>query len=379
MGQFLSLRTYSFPLFAGMLASVAIAVSPARADQASATATLEAKGIQVKASGLSLEKENELRAALKEVTNHRKELLKATRELARVQGAYDQVRAQITQLQQKKVEYSTQLAQVNATDPNNVALNNQLVGALNALDAQQSLLAQQEQKGEEELGAARRGWSDAREDYLQLVLDMRTIVNDIESQFEALAKDPEAQAAVTELNEAMNKEFTLEPSRAFAASVKRLESLEKDVLSESITLRRERNTLYVPVRINGKYSHEMVIDSGASLICLPSEVATKLGVSPTDDDPTVNLVMADGREIEGKLITLDEVRVGKFTVKNVEAAVLGPDAIHAESLLGMSFLGSFKFELDAKAGTLNMVDIEEANPDGEAAKSKPGRSRRKAG
>src|SRR5690606_38553418 len=119
-----------------------------------------------------------------------------------------------------------------------------------------------------------------------------------------------------------------------------------------------------------KYSQEMVVDSGASLICLPMSVATKLGVTPTEEDPVVTLVMADGREIQGRLIKLAEVRVGQFTVHDVEAAVLGEDATRAEPLLGMSFLGNFKFELDAKAGTLNMVDIEGANPDKEGPKPK---------
>ena len=68
----------------------------------------------------------------------------------------------------------------------------------------------------------------------------------------------------------------------------------------------------------------MVVDSGASLICLTGRVAKKLGVEPTADDPTITLVMADGRQIEGKRITIDEVRVGKFTVKKRRGGRLGP-------------------------------------------------------
>lgn len=354
--------------------TVACQAFPAMADEASATAKLEQHGLQVKPAGLSVEKEAELRTALKDVATLRKELLKATKALAQGQAGYDRVRAQITHLQRQQVEYSTQLAQVNANDPNNVSLNNKLVAALNAIDGQQKLAADQEKKAEEELSKLRQAWNEAREDYLQLVLDMRTIVNDVEAQFEQLAKNAEVQAAAKEIAAATGKELPIEPSRGFASIVKRLESLEKEVLSESIALRRERNTLWVPVKINDKYSQEMVVDSGASLICLPMSVATKLGVTPTEEDPVVTLVMADGREIEGRLIKLAEVRVGQFTVHDVEAAVLGEDATRAEPLLGMSFLGNFKFELDAKAGTLNMVDIEGANPDKEGPK--PKRSRR---
>ena len=54
---------------------------------------------------------------------------------------------------------------------------------------------------------------------------------------------------------------------------------------------------------------------------------------------------------------LASVRVGKFTVENVECAVLGDDAVAAEPLLGMSFLEHFKFEVDAAARKLTMVKV----------------------
>ena len=61
-------------------------------------------------------------------------------------------------------------------------------------------------------------------------------------------------------------------------------------------------------------------------------------------------------------MTIPSVRVGKFTAENVECAVLGADAISAELLLGMSFLGNFKFEINAQKGTLTMVKVETSDP-----------------
>ena len=63
---------------------------------------------------------------------------------------------------------------------------------------------------------------------------------------------------------------------------------------------------------------------------------------------------------------LPTVRVGKFTVDNVECAVLGEDATAAEPLLGMSFLEHFKFEVDAAAKKLTMVKV--AGTEGAVAK-----------
>jgi aspartyl protease family protein len=54
---------------------------------------------------------------------------------------------------------------------------------------------------------------------------------------------------------------------------------------------------------------------------------------------------------------LNTVRVGKFTVDNVECAVLGDEAVSAEPLLGMSFLEHFKFEIDSSAKKLTMVKV----------------------
>ena len=97
--------------------------------------------------------------------------------------------------------------------------------------------------------------------------------------------------------------------------------------------------------------------AGASLISLPQKTAKSFGLKPSASDETILLQLADGRTIQAKLMKLSEVRVGKFTLKDVECAVLGPEAIAAEPLLGMSFLGHFKFEIDAQAETLTMVKV----------------------
>jgi aspartyl protease family protein len=101
----------------------------------------------------------------------------------------------------------------------------------------------------------------------------------------------------------------------------------------------------------------MMVDSGASMISLPFALAEKMGLKPSQGDPKITLQLADGREIEGHRKIIPSVRVGKFTVEKVECAVLGEDAVNAEPLLGMSFLGHFKFELDTDAKTLTMVKI----------------------
>ena len=336
----------------------------------SAKATLEAAGFIVSGSRLTTEGERELSAAVRETSKLKKELLDATRELAGVRAKMDQFKGQMNALTRQQVQLSTQLANVR---PGDAATNNRLVGALQALQGQLDLLKGQVPQAEETLAKARGGWNKAREAYLAEVLKIRELANTATALHEESMKDEKLQAAVEELSEATGKEFTLEIPRTLASAIRKLEKIEDDVLTEAISLRRQRNTLYANVVVNGKYDKEMVVDSGASMVCLPLKVAKELGVDVTPDDPKIQLVMADGRTIEGTMVTLDEVRVGQFTVEDVEAAVLGPEATNAEPLLGMSFLGNFKFELDAKAGTLTMVNIEGANP----ADEKPTRGRKR--
>lgn len=93
------------------------------------------------------------------------------------------------------------------------------------------------------------------------------------------------------------------------------------------------------------------------MISLPFRTATSLGITAPPDARALQLVMADGRTIPGRLVKLARVRIGKFEAKNVEAAILDPVAKGAEPLLGMSFLENFKFEVDVNERTLRMLRV----------------------
>ena len=239
----------------------------------------------------------------------------------------------------------------------NVLRNNQLVGALQATEGQMELTREQIGNLEERTKAARVKANEAREAYIQFTLDARKLAGEITAEYESKTTDTDLIAAVEAYNKAAGKQFKLAPTPKFAAAERELKQIEETVLSESIPLVGEGQSV---ARVNvaiGKQSEEMVVDSGASLICLPFAMAEKLGLKPGPNDPVIHMSVADGSVIEGHRKVIPSVRVGKFEVKNVECAVLGPDAVNAPPLLGMSFLGHFKFELDSDAKTLTMVKI----------------------
>ncbi|MDZ7619303.1 MAG: retropepsin-like aspartic protease [Patescibacteria group bacterium] len=161
-------------------------------------------------------------------------------------------------------------------------------------------------------------------------------------------------------SEGQGKPAELAQTRTFLSAISRLRALEDTVLSESIALRRTSGeTLHVSVVINNEHTQEMVLDSGAGLVCLPNAMASAMGISVSSLNPKITLVLADGRQIDAHLVQLKSVRVGKFTVENVDCAVLSPEATHAVPLLGMSFLGNFKFEVDSAESKLTMVKVED--------------------
>jgi aspartyl protease family protein len=101
----------------------------------------------------------------------------------------------------------------------------------------------------------------------------------------------------------------------------------------------------------------MVVDSGASLICLPARIAAELGVVIPPNAPQMELVVANGDRIGARGVILPRVRIGEFEVENVDAAILDAAANSAEPLLGMSFLDHFKFEINAADRSLKMLRV----------------------
>jgi aspartyl protease family protein len=244
---------------------------------------------------------------------------------------------------------SAALAQVNANG-GSVQQNNLLVGQLSAIRTKLEQI-------EEQVESSRAKLAESRESYIEHLLGTREIVNGVEQKDAVAAADPQVKAALAKLSKDGN-EFALEPLGSFYRAQKELATLESQVLSDTIAARVESGNLFVSTQINGEHTIEMVVDSGASVVTLPYEMAVKAGLKPKDTDPDMQLQIADGSIISGKQITIPSLRVGKFTVENVEAAVLGPEAVSATPLLGMSFLSKFETKIDSERGQLILSRIE---------------------
>lgn len=118
-----------------------------------------------------------------------------------------------------------------------------------------------------------------------------------------------------------------------------LAALALPALATEIPLLRTSGVYTVPARLNGVVDLEFVLDSGASEVTIPAEVARRLVTSgtATPDDllPSATYMLADGRTVEHPRINIRVMEVAGIRVHNVTASVGQENGV---LLLGQSFL-----------------------------------------
>jgi clan AA aspartic protease (TIGR02281 family) len=337
-------------VLAALMATVLMAGLAAAADKPDDV--LKAKGIRKVGSGsLALVDETTLTKMLADALKLKKSAIEAAQVLAIGEHRAVHAKQLILEKTQQRRLIRAQLDQAR----DNVELHNKLVDALNELADQVTLLETTDFA--KEAKPLREAANTAREAYIEHVLGMRKLADKIERLYADLAEDAEVKGALDELNKAGGK-YALTPSRSFVANQKSLKKLEDAVLSETIPIRNDNDTFNVSTVLNGKYTKELCIDSGASLVTLPYKMAVEIGATPKAADQDVTLQLADGREIQAKLITLPSIRVGKFTVEKVECAVMPQNLPDSSAILGMSFLRNFSFKIDSDTSKLTMTKID---------------------
>lgn len=111
---------------------------------------------------------------------------------------------------------------------------------------------------------------------------------------------------------------------------------------ESIQMKKEDSGVYtVPCEVNG-LRLRFVLDTGASSVSISLTEANfmlKNGYLNEDDiKGTTNIQTADGKIHENYLINLKKIKIGTFTLENVQAVV--SDGLDAPLLLGQSVLNN---------------------------------------
>jgi len=194
--------------------------------------------------------------------------------------------------------------------------------------------------------------------YIQAVLDLRQLVDSTVKQYAELAEDDSIKKALSDLGAKAKSTLKLGPSRDFQEIVKRLEKIEKSVLTEEVELKRRGGVYEVDVTFNKNETVSMIFDTGASFVTISTELARRIGLTPQATDRPIELHVADGSVIEARQMTIPSVRVGKFTLNNVVCAVMPADKRDAPLLLGQTFINQFTHKVEAGRLILSKVETE---------------------
>jgi clan AA aspartic protease (TIGR02281 family) len=200
--------------------------------------------------------------------------------------------------------------------------------------------------------------STAKNKFVDDLAKLKEKADAVEAKYQPLASDAGVKAAIAKL---ATQKVTLGPSAEFTAAIGDLKKWASEVDSEAIPMRDDNGIHVVDVLLNGEH-FMMEVDTGATGISLPAEIAEKLKMIPGEQDPTVKIQLANGSLIEGRAMTIKSVRVGRFTVEDVSCVVLEKGLPNVPALLGGSYLNHFIVKLDPAANELRLTAIKETAP-----------------
>ncbi|MBL6937121.1 MAG: TonB family protein [Alphaproteobacteria bacterium] len=109
--------------------------------------------------------------------------------------------------------------------------------------------------------------------------------------------------------------------------------------AEDVPLHPTGGVYALPVRINDTITMDFLVDSGASVVTIPADVASTLmrtgALSQQDLQGEQQYRLADGSAHRSPVVMIHKLQIGNFVISNVAAAIAPPDGA---LLLGQSFL-----------------------------------------
>jgi len=335
-------------------AALLIAASPATAPSTAPSTPAEllaSKGLTKSGNNYVLRAERELADGLRQIAQARSKMStentnrqKYERDIARAKQAFSQLEFERRGFMSKLEEAKDRTQQ------------NQLIAKINNITSDMKEAVEYKDKQEAELNKVGQ---DNKTKYINLILDLSADIEKAQKDYEALDADADVKSA------AEQAKAKLGPTPEFTANTAQLKRLRGTVSSETIDVKMDNQVPMIEVTLNKTVTRSMILDTGASLVVIPADLAKSMELVPGKDDATVRLTLGDGKVVEAKHMLLKSVRVGSFTVENVDCAVLPAVLVAAEPALGGSFLKHFTYKLDPAAGKLHLA---QTGGDGAAAK-----------
>lgn len=120
-----------------------------------------------------------------------------------------------------------------------------------------------------------------------------------------------------------------------------------------VPLINQNDSFYAEVILNGKVKASLLVDTGANQIVLSEKIGKKLGFNSFANMPKV-IARTAGGDVESYLLVLRSVKVGSAKALDVEASIIPHVVGFGDGLLGMTFLGEYKVEVDKKASLMRL-------------------------
>ncbi len=341
---------------------------------------LKARGLKRVGSTYVLSTESAVQKKTTELRSLGNQLQMAARQQAGAEQQGEEEKAMLRAMLQRRVELRQQITTFDEQNPNPsivprelIQQRNQVVNEYNGLGDQINLLRTGQASDPKVQDRLLAELSKRRVHFIQAVLELRQLVNEVTKSYAELAGDAAVKDALEALGRTSKAKFKLGPSGQFTANVKVLERVERSVITDAVDVRKRGGVFWVDAMFNGKVHESMVFDTGASLTTIPTRLAEKIGMKPTSTDPEVECKTADGSVVKGRLMTIPSLQVGRFVVNSVECVVMPASKADVDPLLGQSFLRHFKCELTPESGHLVMSRVEGLEPGAPAQAPRPPR------
>ena len=207
--------------------------------------------------------------------------------------------------------------------------------------------------------AALQEIGDPSDESVAIVLKFGSAMDATMDRYKSLAENAEIKNAIDQLNKDKtgSAKVALGPSDRLNAELPEITKLREKVNTDTIHFDLVGNVPAVPITINGSTVVDAIVDSGASYISISEDLAKKLGIHPGANDRSVNIVTADGTTHKVPVVLLKSVRLGKFSVENVECVITPGNSKKVDTLLGGSFLRRFVYKMDLSARQLKLSQV----------------------
>jgi clan AA aspartic protease (TIGR02281 family) len=118
-----------------------------------------------------------------------------------------------------------------------------------------------------------------------------------------------------------------------------------------IPFERRGTLMLVEALLNDRLTAPFLVDTGASGVMIPEQIASQLGLRIGSDTPRAPVQTANG-VVAAPVVSLDSVQLGAARVEGLEALVSSSMSI---GLLGGTFFNNFVYQIDAAASEISLV------------------------